>query len=74
MKNYESPTIEQAGGRGNEIEPQTVALVLVLFVGMALAVYLVTAEFTTAATTVVFIETSVVFHMIGYSVYVDAKQ
>jgi hypothetical protein len=22
MKNYESPTIEQAGGQGNEIEPQ----------------------------------------------------
>jgi hypothetical protein len=24
MKNYESPTIEQAGGRGNEIKPQLV--------------------------------------------------
>jgi hypothetical protein len=22
MKNYESPTIEQAGGQGNEVEPQ----------------------------------------------------
>ena len=24
MKNYESPTIEQAGGDGNEVQPQVI--------------------------------------------------
>ncbi|BAL80258.1 hypothetical protein [Caldisericum exile] len=65
MKNYESPTIESAGGTGNEIEPQTVALVLVIAVGIALALYLATAEFTTVATTIVTIETAVFVHLVG---------
>ena len=31
MENYESPTIEQAGGSGNEIEPQLIIAILALF-------------------------------------------
>jgi len=38
MKNYESPTIEQAGGPGNEIEPQTVALTVFLWAGVVITV------------------------------------
>ena len=69
MGNCESPTIELAGRIGNKIEPQTFALVLALLVGVVLAAYLAIAEFTTAATTIVVVETSVAFHMTAYSVH-----
>jgi len=39
MEKYESPTIEQAGGSGNEIEPQ-VYLALVDFVVLAEFMYI----------------------------------
>ena len=51
MKNYESPTIELAGGSGNTLEPQTV--LLILLVGIVLAAYIAAGVFTTAAETIV---------------------
>lgn len=65
MKNYESPTIEQAGGPGNEIEPQTPALVLVLLVGIILAAYLAAAAYTTAVESVVTVHAAVVYKTAG---------
>ncbi|MGC8979843.1 hypothetical protein [Caldisericum sp.] len=48
MKNYESPTIEQAGGIGNEIEPQFNVLLAVTDVGLYLELYLTAVVYTTA--------------------------
>lgn len=60
MERYESPTIEVAGGVGNHIEPQTVALVLVLAVGLALVFYLAAVTYTTT------VETAVVIHLAAF--------
>jgi hypothetical protein len=53
MKNYESPTIEAAGGPGNEIEPQINILVSITDVGLLAEVYLVFLVYTTETLVIV---------------------
>lgn len=64
MENYGSPTIEQTGGRGNEIEPQTVVLILILVVGIVVTEYISAAIYATALETVVAIHAAVFYRNI----------
>lgn len=49
MERYESPTIEQVGGVGNHVEPQTVVPIVYLAAFLVLALYIAAAVIAAAA-------------------------